>query len=68
MKRKHKRFLRELQADQARLVNAYGDLASRLSKIEEQVEGMRWRMDELTPQFPPFDERGLRAAIRDNLK
>jgi hypothetical protein len=68
MKRKYKRFLRELQADQARVVDAYGQLASRLAKIEDQVEGMRWRMDEVTPQFPPCDERGLRAAIRDNLK
>lgn len=68
MKRKYKKFIRELQADQARIVNAYGSLSRRIANMESDVEEMRWRMDELTPTFPPVDERGLRAAVVDGVK
>lgn len=51
-KGKVKRFLRSLQADQARLMNAYAELRHKHSELAKTVESQGWRIDECTPRFP----------------
>jgi len=68
VKRKHKQALRRLSEDNARLKDYLGMLSERLADMRKDVEGMQWRLDEVTPKFPPVDEQGIRAAILDGVK